>query len=143
MTWTFLAGKHGKPLTISFLSLQFYHWIMNGLHRPLLPLVCVLLVILSGCTSPAIGDALYRNGGISVNLTSSTDIPGAWMQVTIYQINELHQRELLVVNSPVTLRKGENEVFIPVPLEQGTYKLYVYLIQNGERKTAVIRDIVV
>ena len=115
---------------------------MNGLHSTSL-LLCVMFVILSGCTSPAIGDARYQNGGISVNLTSGLDSADAWMQVTVYQIKDLQQREYLVVTSPVTLKTGENEIFIPAPLEPGSYKLYIYLIRNGERKTAVIRDIVV
>jgi len=116
---------------------------MNGLHRPSLLLLCVLLLVISGCTSPAIDDASYRNGGISVNLTSSRDIADAWMQVTIYQIKDLHQTEYLVVNAPISLKNGKNGIYLPAPLEPGNYKLYIYLIQNGERKTAVIRDIVV
>jgi hypothetical protein len=43
----------------------------------------------------------------------------------------------------VKLASGENSVRIPVTLRPGTYKLNIYLIQEGERKTAVIRDIVV
>jgi hypothetical protein len=43
----------------------------------------------------------------------------------------------------VKLKNGENTVKIPVSLQPGTYKLNIYLIQEGERKTAVIRDIVV
>ena len=41
------------------------------------------------------------------------------------------------------LNTGDNTVLIPVVLAPGNYKLKMYLIQNGERKTAVIRDIVV
>jgi hypothetical protein len=44
---------------------------------------------------------------------------------------------------PVRLNNGDNNVFIPLMLKPGTYKLNIYLIQDGERKTAVIRDIVV
>jgi hypothetical protein len=116
---------------------------MNRLHRLSLLLLCVVLVIISGCTLAAIDDAGYRNGGISVSLTSSSEIPDAWMQVTIYQIKDLHQKEFLVVNTPVSLKNGGNEIFIPALLEPGSYKLYIYLIQNGQRKIAVIRDIVV
>jgi hypothetical protein len=44
---------------------------------------------------------------------------------------------------PVMLNTGDNNVFIPLSLKPGKYKLNMYLIQDGERKTAVIRDIVV
>jgi hypothetical protein len=116
---------------------------MKNLHRPLTLVVCVLLVVLSGCTSPAVGDARYHNEGISVNLNSSSTMPDAFMQVTIYQVKDLQQQEFFVVTSPVNLKQGANTVFFPARLEPGTYKLRIYLIHEGERKTAVIRDIVV
>jgi hypothetical protein len=65
------------------------------------------------------------------------------MQVTIYQIRDLHQTEDTVVNTPVALKKGDNELFLPALLEPGSYKHSIYLIQNGERKSAVIQDIMV
>ncbi len=116
---------------------------MNGLPGLLLLLFCMLLVMSSGCTSPAIDEARYDNGGISVGMTSSRDVVDASMQVTIYQIRDLHQAEYMIVNAPVTLKQGHNEIFLPAHLEPGSYKLYVYLIQNGERNSAVIRDVVV
>lgn len=116
---------------------------MKELHRPLILVLCVLLVVLSGCTSLAVGDARYHNGGISVNLNSSSTMPDAFMQVTIYQVKDLQQQEYFVVTSPVNLESGENTVFFPARLEPGTYKLRIYLIHDSERKTAVIRDIVV
>ena len=116
---------------------------MNGLHRPLIVILCMLLVVLSGCTSPAVGDARYHNGGISVSLNSSSTMPDAFMQVTIYRVKDLQQQEYLVVYSPVNIKQGENSVFFPAQLETGAYKLRIYFIHDGERKTAVIRDIVV
>ena len=65
------------------------------------------------------------------------------MQVTIYQVTGLSQQEQSFVMHPVSLNNGDNKVFIPLHLQPGTYKLNMYLIQDGERKTAVIRDIVV
>jgi hypothetical protein len=116
---------------------------MNGLHKPLILILCVLLVVLSGCISAVVGDARYYNGGISVNLNSGNPMPDAFMQVTVYQVKDLQQQEYLVLYSPVNLKIGENTVFFPAQLEPGTYKLRIYLIHDGERKTAVIRDIVV
>ena len=116
---------------------------MNGLHRLLILVPCVLLVVLSGCTSPAVGDARYHNGGISVSLNSSGPMPDAFIQVTIYKVKDLQQQEYLVVYSPANIKQGENSVFFPARLEAGAYKLRIYPIHDGERKTAVIRDIVV
>jgi hypothetical protein len=116
---------------------------MNGLHRPLFYGFCVLFVLLSGCVSTEVGDARYQNNGILVSVNSSSAMPDAFMQVTIYEVKGLQQQESLFVTSPVNLTPGENKVFFPAPLQPGTYKLRIYLIHNGERKTAVIRDIVV
>jgi hypothetical protein len=116
---------------------------MNGLHRPLFYVICVLLVLSSGCVSTEVGDAKYQNNGILVNVNSPSAMPDTFIQVTIYEVKGLQQQESLYVTSAVNLTKGENTVFFPAPLQPGTYKLRIYLIQNGERKTAVIRDIVV
>ncbi len=70
---------------------------MSGLHRFSLLLLCVMLVIIAGCTSPAIDDARYDNGEIIVNLSSSDNSADARIQVTIYQIRDLHQNEYRVV----------------------------------------------
>ena len=116
---------------------------MNGLHRPLFYIICVLLVLSSGCVSTEIGDARYENNGIRVNVNSTSPMPDAFMQVTVDEVKGLKQQESLYVTSAVNLTRGENTVFFPAPLQPGIYKLRIYLIQNGERKTAVIRDIVV
>jgi hypothetical protein len=116
---------------------------MKGLHRLLILTLCVLLVVVSGCISTAVGDARYHNDGISVNLNSNSPMTDAFIQVTVYQVKDLQQQEYRVLTSPVNLNVGENTVFFPAQLEPGTYKLRIYLIHDGERKTAVIRDIVV
>jgi hypothetical protein len=117
---------------------------MNGLFRPLLLLLCALFMVIAGCTSPSINGARYGNGGIFVDLTTgSSGTDDARVQVTIYRIKDLHQSEYLVVDTPVALTNTGGEVFLPAPLEPGSYKLYIYLIRNGQRTNAVIRDIVV
>ena len=105
--------------------------------------VLVLLALVAGCVSAGIGDAGYSGGRIYTNITNTGEPSGGYVQVTIYQIRDFHQQELTVVSSPVSLKTGENTIFYPVELEPGEYKLYVYLIQNGERQTAVVRNIVV
>ena len=76
-------------------------------------------------------------------MTDTTGPSDGYMQVTVYRIQDLHQQEFTVIEGPVILNEGENTLFFPAQFGSGQYKLYVYLIQNGERKTAVIRDIVV
>jgi hypothetical protein len=105
--------------------------------------VVALIVLSAGCTSLAIGDVTYRDKGLSVHVSNSGDPVDAGIQVRVYEIKDLNQRELTVTGIPVSVKKGENEFTVPVMLEPGTYKLYVYLTVNGERRTAGIKDIVI
>jgi len=103
----------------------------------------VLLVFLCGCVSSSIGDVGYSGDNITASINNPNEPSDAFVQATIYQVNGLSQQEHSVVMASVKLKTGDNTVQIPAPLDPGTYKLKMYLIQNGERKTAVIRDIVV
>jgi hypothetical protein len=103
----------------------------------------VLFSVVCGCVSSSIGDVSYTNGGIAATISNPGQPTNAFVQVTIYQVTGLMQQEQSFVMHPVKLNNGDNNVFIPLTLKPGNYKLNIYLIQDGERKTAVIRDIVV
>jgi hypothetical protein len=103
----------------------------------------IFFMVLCGCVSTSIGDVSYADGGISAKINNPEGPSDAFIQVTIYQITGLSQQEYSTVMAPAKLVSGDNTVLIPVSLGSGNYKLKMYLIQNGERKTAVIRDIVV
>ena len=103
----------------------------------------VLFSVVCGCVSSSIGDVSYTNGGLGATINNPGQPTNAFVQVTIYQVTGLTQQEQSFVMHPVKLNKGDNNVFIPLMLKPGNYKLTIYLIQDGERRTAVIRDIVV
>jgi hypothetical protein len=102
-----------------------------------------MAVLLAGCISPNIGEAWYSDGRVTVQISNTGEPTDAYIQITVYDIRDLHQTEVAVFNTSAALRNGENLVVVPGQLEAGNYKLYVYLIQNHERRVAVIRDIVV
>jgi hypothetical protein len=106
-------------------------------------LVLLFILIGTGCTSSSIGDAAYRNGTLMVSVVNQGEPTDAFVQVTVYEIRDLHQEKSDVLQVPVTLRRGPNEVSIQKTLPPGRYKLYVYLLKPDERQTATIRDIVV
>jgi hypothetical protein len=105
--------------------------------------IVIFIALSAGCTSLAIGDVSYHNRELSVHVSNSKDPFDGGIQVRIYEIKNLNQRELTVTGIPISVLKGENEFAIPVVLEPGTYKLYIYLTANGERKTASIKDLVI
>jgi hypothetical protein len=97
----------------------------------------------AGCLSLSVGSVSYDNGNLSVIVTNSGDPVDAGVQVRIFQVDGMAQREQEMTGTPVSLAHGTNTVPVPVMLEPGTYKIYVYLTINGERQAAVIRDIMV
>jgi hypothetical protein len=105
--------------------------------------IMVLFSVFCGCVSSSIGDVSYKNGGLAATISNPGQPTNAFVQVTIYQVTGLTQQEQSFIMHPVKLNNGDNNVFIPLMLKPGNYKLNIYLIQDGERKTAVIRDIVV
>lgn len=105
--------------------------------------ILVLFLFFCGCVSSSIGDMTYTNGALATTINNPGHPSDAFVQVTVYEVNGLTQQEYTVLMEGIKLKTGDNTVKIPVTLRPGTYKLNIYLIQEGERKTAVIRDIVV
>jgi hypothetical protein len=100
-------------------------------------------LLFSGCTTIGIGNAGYANNTVSFTITNAGGPSGGFVQVTVYEIKNNQQEEFGVFYAPLSLKQGENTAFVPITLKPGQYKFYIYLIQNGERKAAAIRDIVV
>ena len=113
--------------------------------RPGLWLVgCIVLVFLcAGCISLSVGTVSYATDNLSVTVNNGGDPLDAGLQVRIFETDGVTQHERDVIGMPVSLGRGTNTLLMPVKLEPGTYKLYVYLTVDGNRQTAVIRDITV
>jgi hypothetical protein len=103
--------------------------------------VLAAVTVMSGCTVLNVGDVVYSGENLSLILGNEGGPSDAFVQVTVYRLSGFSQDEYLVVSQPVTLNAGQNTITIPAELPAGNYKLYIYVIQNGVRKTAVIRDI--
>lgn len=118
---------------------------MSARCNPVLVCFGILFVALlfSGCTTIDISEAGYTNNTVSLTITNAGGPSEGYVQVTVYEIKNNQQEESDVFYAPLALHQGENTVLIPGTLKPGQYKLYIYLIQNGERKAATIRDIVV
>jgi hypothetical protein len=106
-------------------------------------LVIFCFLLTGGCVTVAISDVVYEENRISVGIQNPSPASEATLQVTVYRIEDLSQQEQVTLWNTTTLNQGSTTIVVPQHLDKGTYKLYIYLLQNGERKTAVIRDIVV
>jgi hypothetical protein len=98
-------------------------------------------IVTSGCIALNVGDAVYSGENLTIALENAGGPSDAFVQVTAYRLSGFNQEEYLIVSRPVTLNAGQNSITIPAELPAGNYKLYIYIIQDGVRKTAVIRDI--
>lgn len=112
----------------------------------LLPIVLVLLVsfmlfFTAGCVSSAVGDVGYNHGNITIAIDHSGAPVETGVQARIFTLSEFEQHELLTTGTDVTLATGKNSIVLPVSLSPGRYKIFVYLTTDGQRETAVIRDI--
>ena len=116
---------------------------MAALLRDLVIFAGILAAVatISGCTTMKIGDAGYNGENITFTLDNSGTPSEAFVQVTAYNVSAFTQQEYLYVTKPVSLGAGTNRIAVPAKLPAGSYKLYIYVIQDGERKAAVIRDI--
>jgi hypothetical protein len=103
--------------------------------------VCALLS--AACVSTTFGDVAYSSGEITLTVSHDGEPSEGYIQVTVYRIANNQREETGAFFAPLNLQRGANTALIPAQLEPGQYKLYFYLIQNGERKAATIRDLTV
>jgi hypothetical protein len=97
----------------------------------------------AACISTSFGEVTYHNGEIALPVSHDGIPSEGYIQVTVYRITNNQQAETGTFFASLNLQQGGNTALIPAPLEPGQYKLYFYLIQNGERKAATIRDLTV
>jgi hypothetical protein len=116
---------------------------MTGRSYPLFGLFLILLLAAAGCTTLSVGNVSYGAGNLTVTLANTGEPVETGIQVRVYTLDEFEQHELLTTGTTVTLTGTDNEVTIPLRLDPGRYKIYVYLTTDGKRNTAVIRDITV
>ena len=105
--------------------------------------ILILVMVCAGCISVNTGDTSYRNHSVMVQITNTGEPAQVTVQVTAYRIQDLHQQLYTTADAPAMILNGETDVAVPIDLEAGTYKLFIYVLSDGDRKTAVIRDITV
>lgn len=115
------------------------HFVTAGLFV----LLVISLSICSGCTSTTVGNTWYENQSVRTTISHTGEPADLAVQVTVYRIDSMSQEFYTVLSTPVSLSQGDTLVTIPGELPPGSYKLYVYVLGDNDRKTAVIRDITV
>ncbi|HVP95922.1 hypothetical protein [Methanoregula sp.] len=116
---------------------------MSGRGYLFLGLFLLLFLAAAGCTTYSVGDVSYQNGTLDVAVAGPGTPADVTVQVTVYSLTAYSQQELLTTWATATLTGSKNMVAVPLQLDPGNYKMYVYITENGRREAAVIRDITV
>ena len=106
-------------------------------------LFLLLFLAAAGCTTYSVGNVSYGNGTLDVAVAGPQTPTYVGVQVTVYSLDAYSQHELLTSMTTATLTGSTNTVAIPLQLQPGNYKMYVYITRDGTREAAVIRDITV
>lgn len=102
-----------------------------------------LLLMCCGCLTYSFGDVSYDEGVLDIEIFNDGDAREVAVQVTVFDLAGFRQNEIGRYVNYVQLESGENEYSFPLELNEGSYKLYLYVLEDGRRSSAVIRDIVV
>jgi len=102
----------------------------------------VLLVLSTGCLSTAsIGHATYDGTSLRVPVTNPGAPGDAAIQVNVFRFQDFRQVEVTRVVLPVTLEQGTGTYAVPLALDEGTFRLYLYVTTGDLRRAGVIQDI--
>lgn len=102
-----------------------------------------LLTLSPGCLSVSIGRVVYEGSSLQVQVTNNGGPGDAALQVNVFQFQDFRQVEVTRIILPVHLEKGTGTYSIPLALDQGTFRLYLYVTTGNDRRAGVIQDITV
>ena len=103
-----------------------------------------LLALAPGCLSTAsIGPVAYNGTSLLVPVTNTGGPGDAAVQVNVYRIQDFQQVPVTRSFLPVRLGEGTATYAIPLALDEGSFRLYLYVTTGNERRASVIQDITV
>jgi len=102
-----------------------------------------LLALISGCLSVSFGGVSHDGSTLRLQVSDTGGPEDAALQVSVYRFQDFRQVEVTRQILPVRLEQGTTTLTVPLPLEEGNYRLYLYIIINNARRASVIRDITV
>jgi len=107
----------------------------------ILLLLMAIFVASAGCLGQSIGDVTYKSSALQVVINSEKYSNNTNIQVTVFDLDNFQQKELMKVVNPVDLGRGVNIHTVPMDLSPGSYKLFIYLIEDGKRTNCEIRTL--
>jgi hypothetical protein len=117
---------------------------MSAGRSVLLLVTFLALVSLStGCLSVSIGRVSYDGTNLAVQVTNAGGATDAALQVNVFRFQDFRQVEVTRKTLSVRLERGTGTYSIPLALDKGTFRLYLYVTTGNDRRASVIQDITV
>ncbi|MBN2733602.1 MAG: hypothetical protein JXQ82_01940 [Methanomicrobiaceae archaeon] len=95
----------------------------------------------AGCLNYTFGDLSYNGSELNVGIQNNGEDRFSTVQITVFSLKDFRQIEDSTYVKTVYLEHGYNIYSIPAELEKGNYKMYLYILEDGKRASAEIRDI--
>lgn len=108
---------------------------------PLLIFALAALVLCCGCLTYSFGVVEYNDGNLDIEISNNGELKEVAVQVTVFDLSGFRQIETGRYVNSVVLNPGENNYSLPIELDEGSYKVYLYVLEDGRRSSAVIRNI--
>jgi hypothetical protein len=116
---------------------------MDSMRTQVFFLIFALLlcsVLGSGCMNLVPGDVTYKSGSLTFTITSDADIPDGVLEVAVFRLQDFKQIELYRNADNFPLHAGDNKVTLPLALQSGKYRSFIYISSGTTRYPVVIRD---
>jgi hypothetical protein len=102
-----------------------------------------ILSLSTGCLSVSIGRVGYDGSALQVQVTNTGGATDAALQVNVFRFQDFRQVEVTRKTLSVRLERGTGTYAIPLALDGGTFRLYLYVTTGNDRRASVIQDITV
>jgi len=109
----------------------------------LLLLVLLALSFSPACLSTSIGPVSYDGKNLFVQVTNAGGPEDAALQVNVFRFQDFRQVEVGRWVLPLRLSEGTGTYALPLTLDRGNFRLYLYVTTGDDRRAGVIRDITV
>ena len=116
---------------------------MDSMRTQVLFLIFALLLVSvlgSGCMNLVPGDITYKSGAVTFTIRSEDAIPDGVLEVAVFRLQDFNQVELSRNADNFPLKAGDNDVTIPIALQKGSYRSFIYISSGTTRYPVVIRD---
>jgi len=107
----------------------------------ILILIVAALTGAAGCLSTAIGDVRYDGGTLHIPVKNAGEPVDAVLQVAVSEVSMFEQHEIARDAWYIVLDPGSNEYTVPIDLGPGTYKLFIQIFADNDRRASVIRSL--